>query len=394
LSSDTVDKTYANDPEYEVMRELSTGCQQAAHVDFLPNEGAGVLERTIPEFPDMGLTLEIHAADEYRRGHSIIMPLALAKEICKAEGLTLHVSEMFMRDKPGAPLGRPIPDYSFNRHGAPMAHEDLKPKLAEQWGNLRHPTIVDLCTGMSNARCDAKGETVVGARTDIKSAYTRIMMRSRDCTVMAKLISMIGPDNCGPMIVIPIVNQWGSQVAGYAFDVITRALRRRAHARGGSDKYVTIIYVDDHITFGTIPKVKSEVESFMHDSRMLLGHDAIQESKNEQRVRIDAIGWWCDCTDWTVAPSARAFAKIANLFFNELPTILSTSTKVTVQQLMRLSSYAIITILDCYNSDEALLGIVCNKHEGAPYNGNGQKEITPKDNRRYNDVASNDSNIF
>ena len=341
LSEDTVNKMYLSDPEFRTLHDLAMGCPQAAHDDFLPNGGAEILERSVPEYPHMGLTLALHAADEYRRGHSIIMPLELAKEICKDEGLTLHVSEMFMRDKPGAPLGRPIPDYSFNRHGPPMAHEDLKPKLAEQWGNLRHPTVVDLCTAMSNARSDANGETVVGARTDIKSAYTRVMMRSRDCTVMAKLISMTGPDNCGPMIAIPIVNQWGSQVAGYAFDVITRALRRRAHARGGSDKYVTIIYVDDHITFGTIPKVKTEVESFMNDSRMLLGHDAIQESKNEQGVRIDAIGWRCDCTDWTVAPSARAFAKIANLFFNELPTLISTSTKVTVQQLMRLSSYAI-----------------------------------------------------
>ena len=341
LSSDTVEKVYASDPEYEAMRELSTGCQQAAHVDFLPNEGEDVLERKIPEYPDMGSTLEIHAADEYRRGHSIIMPLALAKEICEAEGLTLHVSEMFMRDKPGAPLGRPIPDYSFNRHGPSMAHDDMKPVLASQWGALKHPTVVDLCTAMSNARDVAEGEPVVGARTDIKSAYTRIMMRSRDCTVMAKLVSMTGPDDCGPMIAIPIVNQWGSQVAGYAFDVITRALRRRAHERGGSDKYVTIIYVDDHITFGTVPKVQTEVAMFMNDSRMLLGHDAIQESKNEQGARIDAIGWRCDCTDWTVAPSARAFAKLANLFFNELPTTLSHSTKVTVQQLMRLSSYAI-----------------------------------------------------
>ena len=341
LSKESVDKVYANDPENEVMRELSIGCQQAAHVDFLPNEGADVLERTIPEYPDMGLTLEIHAADEYRKGHSIIMPLALAKEICKAEGLTLHVSEMFMRDKPGAPLGRPIPDYSFNRHGPSMAHEDMKPVLANKWGALRHPTVVDLCTAMSNAREVAEGEPVIGARTDIKSAYTRIMIRPRDCTVMAKLVSMTGPDDCGPMIAIPIVNQWGSQVAGYAFDVITRALRRRAHERGGSDKYVTIIYVDDHITFGTIPKVQTEVEMFMKDSRTLLGHDAIQESKNEQGARIDAIGWRCDCTDWTVAPSARAFAKLANLFFNELPTTLSHATKVTVQQLMRLSSYAI-----------------------------------------------------
>jgi hypothetical protein len=341
LSSETIELVYAPDPEYKALRELASGCQQAAHTDFLPNEGADVRERTIPEYPNMGLTLGIHAADEYRRGHSIIMPLAVAKEICTAEGLTLHVSEMFMRDKPGAPLGRPIPDYSFNRHGPPMAHEDLKPQLASQWGTLRHPTVVDLCNAMSNARDNAEGDVVIGARTDIKSAYTRILIRSRDCTVMAKLISMMGPDECGPMISIPIVNQWGSQVAGYAFDVITRALRRRAHDRGGSDKHVTIIYVDDHITFGTIPKVQSEVANFMNDSRMLLGHDAIQESKNEQGTRIDAIGWRCDCNDWTVAPSARAFAKLANIFFNELPANITNATKVTVQQLMRLSSYAI-----------------------------------------------------
>ena len=54
---------------------------------------------------------------------------------------------------------------------------------------------------------------------------------------------------------------------------------------------MTIIYVDDHIAFGTVPKVDSEVANFMNDSVMLLGHDGIHGSKNEQGVRIDAIGW-------------------------------------------------------------------------------------------------------
>jgi hypothetical protein len=194
-----------------------------------------------------------------------------------------------------------------------MAHDDMKPVLANKWGALKHPTVVDLCKAMSNARDIAEGEPVVGARTDIKSAYTRIMIRPIDCTVMAKLISMTDPGECGPMIAIPIVNQWGSQVAGYAFDVITRALRRRAHERGGSDKYVTIIYVDDHITFGTISKVQTEVEMFMNDSRMLLGYDAIQESKNEQGTRIDAIGWRCDCNDWTVPVGSVGIEGVAKI---------------------------------------------------------------------------------
>ena len=123
---------------------------------------------------------------------------------------------------------------------------------------------------------------------------------------------MAGPDNCGPMITFLIVIQWGSQVAGYTFDAITRALCKRAHEQRGRDKYVTIIYVDDHIAFGTVPKVNSEVANFMNDSVLLLGRDAIHGSKNEQGVRTDAIDWRCDCTEWTVASSARAFPGVVS----------------------------------------------------------------------------------
>jgi hypothetical protein len=51
--------------------------------------------------------------------------------------------------------------------------------------------------------------TVVGARTDIKTAYTRIPIKANEATMMAKLILMDGSNKMGPVIAIPISNQWG-----------------------------------------------------------------------------------------------------------------------------------------------------------------------------------------
>ena len=101
------------------------------------------------------------------------------------------------------------------------------------------------------------------------------------------------------------------------------------------------MYVDDHILFAVLQVVEMEVREFMADARQLLGVEAVNEAKNVQGECIDAIGRRCDCRDWTVAPSARAIAKLVNLFFNELPQELTTDTKVTVKSIMRMSSYAI-----------------------------------------------------
>ena len=290
LSRETIENEYADDKEYDRLVELSNGCPQTAHQDFIPNNGENIKERSIPEFPHMNLTIGIHLAAEHRRGHSIIVPLELAKKTCEKEGIILHVSEMFVRDKPDAPLGRPIPDYSFSRHGPAMSHKDLKPVLAHKWGALQHPTISDICTAMTNARLDACGQKVVGARTDIKAAYTRILMSPNDCAMMAKLITRDGINGGGPLVSIPIVNQWGSQPAGYAFDVPTRVLRTRAHARAKSSRIQTIIYVDDHLNFGKTQCVKNEVNRFMSDARELLGHDATSKGGETSWVRVNVRG--------------------------------------------------------------------------------------------------------
>ena len=45
ISSDVIDTLYAREPKYGMLREQLMGCPQAAHLDFLPNGGAKVLEQ-------------------------------------------------------------------------------------------------------------------------------------------------------------------------------------------------------------------------------------------------------------------------------------------------------------------------------------------------------------
>ena len=111
ISMSTVLKTYSDNLECARLMVLAGGCPQPQPQNFVPNEGTEVRERKIPDMPMMAETLIVHAADEYHRGHSIILPLERAKKWCKEGRLPLHVSEMFKKDKQNSPLGRPIPDY-------------------------------------------------------------------------------------------------------------------------------------------------------------------------------------------------------------------------------------------------------------------------------------------
>ena len=67
-----------------------------------------------------------------------------AVDAAKREGLMLHVSERFLREKEIDPLGRPIPDFSHSRTGTPPNHPELRAQITERWGNIEHPDITDM----------------------------------------------------------------------------------------------------------------------------------------------------------------------------------------------------------------------------------------------------------
>ena len=339
ISADDIHRQYAESTEYSKLVALAEGCHHDMHPDFTPNWGQGVRLRKSPDGTDINKILEIHAAKDFDQGTCLILPLTTVIAAAKSEGMMLHVSEKFLRDKDGDPLGRPIPDYSFSRVGTPPNHEDLKEKITSRWGEMSLPTVKDICRA-ALAVADTTREPVVASRIDIKSAYTRICIKPEQATLFATVVS-IHPEY-GMLIAIPLVNQWGSQSAGFAYEVPARAMTEKANERTATTngRPTGSTYVDDRVQFGTHDQIVGEATSYSCTARALLGDDAVNDNKTLIGQTIDAIGWRCDTKSLVVAPSAKAILKLFNLFFVVVPMDATSTTALPVKVIQKLCSYA------------------------------------------------------
>ena len=340
LTPEAVDRMFRDDPEYERLRELANGCPVPKPPGFVPNYGRGVSMRTNAD-ADPSLPLLIHAIKDAAAGNCIIVPLETAKCAALAEGVPLHVSERFLRDKDSDPLGRPIPDYSHSAHGTPPNHDELKPVIAQKWGDVTHPDISDVARAMNTARAATPVGRVWGSRVDVKAAYTRIALNPCDAPMLATLVAVDHP-RYGTLVSIPIVNQWGAQIAGHAYEVLGRALTRRADARTATEHGRTgVTYVDDRVQFGSRQVIMDEVDNFAADARAAMGDAAINDAKTVTSTRLDTIGWRCDTIQATVAPSPRAVLKLIYVFNVLTAPGITPGSLITVRQLQKLSSLAI-----------------------------------------------------
>ena len=77
-------------------------------------------------------------------------------------------------------MGRPIPDYSHFAVATPPNHPDLKTVIAQQWGDVTHPDIGEVCQAYIDAKTATPRGRVWGSRVDVRAAYTRVLIRPRD----------------------------------------------------------------------------------------------------------------------------------------------------------------------------------------------------------------------
>ena len=340
LTPEAAETVFAGDPELERIRALAEGCPIDTHPDFVPNWGDGVAPR-IGQDGDATLPLLVHAIKDAKKGKCVILPLSVAVDAAKSEGLILHVSERFLRDKETDPLGRPIPDFSHSKAGTPPNHPDLRATIAERWGTIEHPDITDISRALLAARSVTPRGRVWGSRVDINAAYTRILIRPSDVTLLATLLVTDHP-RWGTLVALPLVNQWGHQCAGHAFEVISRALTRRASARTNTPdgRPTGDTYVDDRMQFGSRELVVREAADLATDARAALGHDAVNDAKTVISTRFDTIGWRCNTIAFTIAPSPRAVLKLLYVFNVATPQAIAIGHPIKARHLLRLSSLA------------------------------------------------------
>ena len=335
-------REFAHDTD-ELFRfeEMSTGAPQLVGKNFVPNWGCGVRER-IGTGPDVGPALQVHIAEAARRGHVLIVPLKTLLVAAIRDGVTVHVSERFLREKETDVMGRPIPDYSNTATGVAPNDPELRDQLRDKWGQITHPTPVSLCEAMASARVAAPGQQVEISRVDIRSAYTKVLIKPEHTAILTVLVCNDHPKH-GTVVAVPLVNQWGAQGAGYIFEVLSRNLLRRSKSRLAAFALPppVIMYVDDHVAIAPRHVLHMELTRFSSDTRALLGPDAIAEEKTLVGQIIDVIGYRADAIRWRIGPSSKALAKIFHVFFVEFPPDTRPGTRVAISQLQRLSAYAI-----------------------------------------------------
>ena len=112
----------------------------------------------------------------------------------------------------------------------------------------------------------------------------------------------------GTLVAIPIVNQWGSQPAGHAYEAFGRALTRRADGRTmtAEAKRTGVTYVDDRVQFGARNVLEAEIENFTQDARATIGVLAVNDAKTVLSTAFDTIGWRFKTIARTIAPSPCA----------------------------------------------------------------------------------------
>ena len=221
---------FARDPaEAKLFETICDGAPQLVGPNFKPNWGVGVRER-VGSGPCVDAALEFHAAKSARTGHSIIVPLTDLLVAAIREGVEVHVSERFLRDKDTDVMGRPIPDYSNTAVGVPPNDASLRPDLCKLWGKISHPTAVDLCAAMEAAKAADPNENIFISRVDIKLAYPRVLINAKHSALLSTLVTTRHPIY-GVVVSVPIVNQWGAQGAGNSFEALGRNLLSRSLLR-------------------------------------------------------------------------------------------------------------------------------------------------------------------
>ena len=107
-------------PRIDRIRTLAAGCPlSTTHQDFQPNWGEGVSLRVGPD-GDATLPLLVHALKDAKKGKCLILPLSVAVEAARRDGLVLHVSEWFLREKETDPWVDPFQTYPIPESDTPQ----------------------------------------------------------------------------------------------------------------------------------------------------------------------------------------------------------------------------------------------------------------------------------
>ena len=310
--------------DWERLHRLVDGARVLVDEDFAPNNRAPPLRSLYRRVSKAvhKLLLELWKEEKV---------FIVTKDVAAKLG-ALHYSPTHWARKAGKVLGRNIFDASDGKFSTPLNTKTVKAMVRECYGDIRHPTIDEIVRMVMDFARDKQQELGEGFRwedlrmwkADLRGAFTLLNYHADDVRLMACELT-------GDLVCIYHTGQFGWTGMPFAFDIITRTLRKlvRSVIRGRMT-----MYVDDMIAVCMAWDLEHDKGQAKAVSEGLLGSKAIADDKWADGTRLDVIGWTVDLTQRLVTIARKNFLKTLYGFFE-----VDLSRPVQVRTLKRLASW-------------------------------------------------------
>lgn len=296
LNHSRLDKWNPSDPDLERLRSLVEGIHIPEDPAFVPPEDP-------PKVPSSQAqasgAISLMWYELYQQGLVLLIPTAELRKV-KVEAPSASPVGYYPAQwvpKFGKRQGRPVSHYSYdNGKGGRLNTEFVRAAVEAFYGPIAPPTIEDLMA-MVIAQADRYGwDGIILWKMDLKGAFNLLFFRPKDCGILTHELS-------DGLSVVTMVGNFGFTGTPYAFDVVSRAIQRRAQELMG-DMGEVHIYVDDLMgccRLGREEQCVACARQAVHEllgpditGNNLAGPDSVNEDKTVRSRHLDFIGWSVD----------------------------------------------------------------------------------------------------
>jgi len=291
---------FSDDPEFNTLLELaSTGARVPIEDDFVLQGSPEPLRKLHVR---LGQCIPKHAFKLWQDGKALLFKIADVLT-CR-----LHFNNSHWTAKPGVDDGRYLFDCANIANGSTINSEFAFEAAEERYLPLRHPTILEILTGM------VQHASIIGChlsdlrlwKDDIKGAFGQFNMDPNACYLLATQVA-------AGIVMIYIAGMFGYHACPLIFGVFSRALGRVLSA---SCSGIIFIYVDDIIGFAHYSIAVSDQIFAQNCIRRTFGSKSVAADKSVNPCTPgEVLGWTVDLALGIVRPNDKAIRKLMWAFF-------------------------------------------------------------------------------
>ena len=242
----------------------------------------------------------------------------------------IHFSPQHQADSKGKPEGRVIGDLSGQHdaaytplNGTSASKVALRQVIADSWGEIKHPTIVQLVRMVLTAADIHGWQTITLWKKDLKGAFNLLNYNPEFCRLFAFPLS-------NNVTMIHLAGLFGWIGMPHAFQVLTRSLQAMcSHIISGLCHW----YVDDLMAVSPQCTYTNDSERVDNAVQHLMGQGSIAPKKSEVDRKLEFLGWTIDLDARTITLCNRNLHKLIHALFS-----FGESDKVSVAHLQRIAS--------------------------------------------------------